>query len=86
MAEQSTRDVVNQELSVGDRSPSDAPATKSNEQPIGGDEEDAGRAEDQKLTSQETVSPQEKVDVDSAIKNRAGVEARAGDANLVGRG
>ena len=42
MAEQSVHDVVNQEQSVGDLSPSDASATKTNHQTTGG-----GEGEDQ---------------------------------------
>jgi hypothetical protein len=37
MAEQSVHDVVNQEQSVGDLSPSDASATKTNHQATGGE-------------------------------------------------
>ena len=37
MAEQSVHDVVNQEQSVGDLSPSDASATKTDHQTVGGE-------------------------------------------------
>jgi hypothetical protein len=52
MAEQSVHDVVNQEQSVGDLSPSDASATKTNHQITGGEGGDGQAAGKNGLGSQ----------------------------------
>ena len=52
MAEQSIHDVVNQEQSVGDHSPSDVSATKTNHQASGGEGEEDQAAEKNGFGSQ----------------------------------
>lgn len=56
MAEQSVRDVVNQSLSEGDISPSDVPASKSNEQAFGGDGEGAATRVGEDLHTDKTIT------------------------------
>ena len=83
MAEQSARDVVDQTLSVGDISPSDAPATNFDDQAIAGDGADSTQLDDDKPTSQEAVSSQDKGRTEAAINHEAEVDTSTGDPSVV---